>query len=185
MTLNTTRPYGQASVIDAEQWAEVLQQATTRERALIRLQLCCLARISEILRVKWSDLEGNRLHLQRSKGGPATIIELPPVTLEAVEAWRRECSSRTWVFPGRKVRGKQRSHLSERAALQIFESLAERTGIRGLRSHSPRRSVATTAVRSGVALPVVMEAGGWRSLSSLQRYLEADPLQVQTIRSLL
>ena len=184
MTRRTTtrRASGQAATLDREQWAEVLGQATPRDRALVRLQLSTLGRISEVVGLRWSDLNGAQLHLQRSKGGPPVLIDLPAETLEALTVWRQECPTPNgWIFPGQQ----HRRAMSIRTAQAAYKRLSERTGFARLRTHSPRRSAATIASREGHSLRVIQEAGNWRSLSSLQRYLDADPADVASVRSLL
>ena len=180
-----SRPYGQAAVLDASGWADVLAVADARETALVRLQLATFGRISEVVALRWSDVDGDRLHLQRSKGGPATVIDLPQAAVDALRVWRSQCDSTVWIFPGRKVQNRRRSCLSRRAAIDLWDALADRAGVPALRSHSARRSAATAASRAGVPLPAIQAAGGWRSLSSLQRYLIADPADVKRARDLL
>jgi site-specific recombinase XerD len=55
-------------------------------------------------------------------------------------------------------------------AEKSFKGLARATGIPGLHPHLLRHTFATQSLLNGAPLPAVMRLGGWRKLSTVQRY---------------
>jgi site-specific recombinase XerD len=51
-----------------------------------------------------------------------------------------------------------------------FKSLARAVGVPKLRPHLLRHTFATQSLLNGAPLPAVMRLGGWRKLSTVQRY---------------
>jgi integrase/recombinase XerD len=67
---------------------------------------------------------------------------------------------------------------TRQAADKALRATCARLGLEGVSTHSFRRSLATAAVRRGVALNVVQQITGHKSLGSLGHYLEADEMEV-------
>jgi integrase/recombinase XerD len=67
---------------------------------------------------------------------------------------------------------------TRQAADKALRLACARLGLEGVSTHSFRRTLATDAVRRGVALNVVQQITGHKSLGSLGHYLEADETEV-------
>jgi integrase/recombinase XerD len=67
---------------------------------------------------------------------------------------------------------------SRQAADKALRQTCARLGLEGVSTHSFRRTLATDAVRRGVALNVIQQITGHKSLGSLGHYLEADETEV-------
>ncbi|MBM5798850.1 MAG: phage integrase family protein [Cyanobacteria bacterium K_Offshore_0m_m2_072] len=67
---------------------------------------------------------------------------------------------------------------SRQAADKALRQTCALLGLVGVSTHSFRRTLATDAVRRGVALNVVQQITGQKSLGSLGHYLEADETEV-------
>ena len=83
-------------------------------------------------------------------------------------------------FGGRPLPAKGSSHtpMTRQAADKALRQTCAQLGLEGVSTHSFRRSLATAAVRRGVALNVVQQITGHKSLGSLGHYLEADETEV-------
>jgi integrase/recombinase XerD len=73
-----------------------------------------------------------------------------------------------WIFPG--IAG---APLSVGGAQVAITKLAERLGLKGVSSHSFRRSTLTAAHQAGLSLRSVAEISGHQSLAALEKYLDA------------
>ena len=56
------------------------------------------------------------------------------------------------------------------AAERSFRNLRHRVGIPNLHPHLLRHTFATQSLLNGAPLPAVMRLGGWRKLTTVQRY---------------
>ena len=61
---------------------------------------------------------------------------------------------------------------------KALRQTCSRLGLEGVSTHSFRRSLATAAVRRGVALSTIQRVTGHKSLGSLGHYLEASDEEV-------
>lgn len=57
--------------------------------------------------------------------------------------------------------------------------------LKDVRVHDIRRTVATEALRSGMSLPAVQRAGGWRSINSVSVYARAELSDAQKAASVV
>ena len=69
--------------------------------------------------------------------------------------------------------------MTRAAADKILKEVCDRLGIKGVSTHSFRRTNLTQMSSSGVPLRVIQEVSGHQSLAALQRYLEVQPEQVK------
>lgn len=141
--------------------------------AAIRLLAFTGARRSEILELRWSevDLERARIVLprERSKTGEKTI----PLTVAACDLIRAQPHLNDFVFPGRGAKGPLIG-MSHR-----WEVVRERAGLPDLRIHDLRHSFASLAVAKGASLFLVGKALGHTQATTTERYahLADDPVR--------
>jgi integrase len=145
--------------------------------AAIRLLLLTGARVSEILSLRWADvdLEGAALHLRESKTGEKTILLSPPAVaiLKGVPKWAHS----PFVFPG-EGRGKRKGQ--HRVSLvDAWGWVCRRARLTDARLHDLRHSFASIAVSSGQTLPMVGALLGHTQAQTTARYahLMIDPLR--------
>ena len=141
--------------------------------AAIRLLALTGARRSEILEMRWSevDLERARIVLprDRSKTGEKTI----PLNSAACDLIREQKKVNGFVFPGRGGTGPLVG-MSHR-----WEVVRNRAGLPDLRIHDLRHSFASFAVAKGASLFLVGKALGHAQASTTERYahLADDPVR--------
>lgn len=145
--------------------------------AAIRLLILTGARVSEVLGLRWRevDLAHGALRLPDSKTGAKEIL-LNAAARDVLKRWPRWARS-PHVFPGegRGVRrGAHRVNLSD-----AWAWVRRRAKIPGVRLHDLRHSFASVAVSSGQTLPVVGALLGHSQAQTTQRYahLMVDPLR--------
>ena len=141
--------------------------------AAIRLLALTGARRSEILELRWSevDLERARIVLprERSKTGEKTI----PLNGAARDLIRSQKKVNDWVFPGRGAKGPLVG-MSHR-----WDVVRKRAKLPDLRIHDLRHSFASFAVANGASLFLIGKALGHTQAATTERYahLADDPVR--------
>lgn len=155
-----------------ERWHAMSPTAVTA----LRLLLLTGARVSEILSLRWRevDLVRGTLQLADSKTGRKTILLSVPA-VDILTAWPR--FSGPYVFPGegRGMRkGKHRVSLAD-----AWSWIRRRARIPDVRIHDLRHSFASVAVSGGQTLPIIGALLGHSQAATTQRYahLMDDPLR--------
>jgi integrase len=156
-----------------ERWHSMSPAATTA----IRLLFLTGARVSEILSLRWRevDLARGELRLPDSKTGRKTIILSAPAR-DLLASWPRQAKSQ-YVFPGEgrgSKKGQHRVNLTD-----AWGWIRKRARIPDVRLHDLRHSFASVAVSEGQSLPVIGALLGHPQAATTQRYahLMDDPLR--------
>ena len=145
--------------------------------AVIRLLLLTGARVSEILSLRWADVDltGGALRLPDSKSGRKTILLSAPA-VEILQAWPHFAGSR-FVFPGEGPAWRKGEHRVSLA--DPWEWVRRRARLADVRIHDLRHSFASVAVSGGQTLPTIGALLGHTQAATTQRYahLMDDPLR--------
>jgi integrase len=152
-----------------------------RERSLlpahadaIRLLLLTGARKSEILGLRWSEIDLERqwvkLPATRSKTGAREPIRLAEA---AIAILQRQPRSTDFVFPAQSSAG----HMV--GLPRAWTRVRTRAGLDNVRLHDLRHNVASVAVSQGTSLYLTGKILGHRNAATTQRYAHVadDPLQ--------
>ena len=149
------------------------RSASARQQAdIIRLLLLTGCRKGEIVRLRWQEVDGDRLNLRKAKTGPRRVF-LSAQARAIVERQRTPADS-PWVFPS--VRDPNRPRGDE---LALWYRVRREAGLEDVRLHDLRHSVASHAVMLGVPLPVVARLLGHRQSSMTLRYAHVGDREVE------
>lgn len=174
--------HGKAAILTDEQFAALLEAAPSQvHRTLWLLQRKTAARISEALQLRWCDVDG-AITFRKETTKTKTTRQLPidNVLTSALAALRPADASPTdYVFHSRDSVSQP---LSRRAADHALRKTATSLGIKGVSTHSFRRTTATN-LANNFALHEVASFTGHTSLSALQHYLQADPSKLTEMMS--
>lgn len=155
--------------------AEAKQAQTEMPSAVaaIRLLIFTGCRLSEILTLRWDDVDTDRscLRLPDTKTG-AKVVYLSPPALEVLNGIERQ-EGNPYVIVGREPG----SHLVN--LRKPWYRIRNRAGLEGVRLHDLRHSFASVGVASGLSLPIIGALLGHSQPATTQRYahLADDPLQ--------
>ena len=138
---------------------------------VIRLLLLTGCRKSEILTVRWSEVDGDTLRLAQAKTGPRTVW-----LSEAAQAiiGRQPRTGSTYVFPSPANPVRPLSH-----NLDLWSRTRREAGIEDLRLHDLRHTVASQAVARGVPLPTVAKMLGHAQPTMTLRYAHVGDREVE------
>ena len=132
--------------------------------AALRLLMLTGCRRSEILRLRWTDvdLEAKVLHLADSKTGPRAV-PLSPAAARVLSDLPRAVDN-PWVIVSRK-RGTHLRNISE-----PWDIVRRRAGLRDVRLHDLRHSWASRALALGESLPMIGRLLGHTQVETTARY---------------
>ena len=129
---------------------------------VIRLLLLTGCRKSEILTLRWQDVDGDTLNLRGAKTGPRRVF-LNSQARAVLE--RQPPSESAYIFPASTDPRRPLSH-----HLPLWRSVRKEAGIEDVRLHDLRHTFASHAVLQGVPLPVVSRLLGHKHPIMTLRY---------------
>ena len=138
---------------------------------IIRLLLLTGCRRSEILTLRWCEVEGGALVLTDSKTGPRTVYLNTPAR-RIIDRQPRKPSE--FVFPSPRNASRPRSHY-----LQLWDSVRREAALEDVRLHDLRHNLASHAVMIGVPIPVVSRLLGHSSERMTLRYVHLADKEIQ------
>ena len=147
---------GEAAASDGSLWPFAV--------AAIRLLLLTGCRKSEILTLRWDDVDltARELRLRDAKTGPRMVPLTPPL-LKVLDGIPR-AEGNPWVIRGRKPG----THLTDLS--YYWARVAARAGLVGARIHDIRHSFASRALALGESLPMIGKLLGHSRLETTARY---------------
>ncbi len=145
---------------------------TNREQAdIIRLLLLTGCRRGEIVQLRWSEVDGDRLVLSDGKTGPRTV----PLNTQARRILERQPrGGSAFVFPSPRDLSRPRGR-----NLALWYRVRREAGIEDVRLHDLRHTHASHAVMNGVPVPVVSRLLGHASVSMTLRYAHLGDRDVE------
>ena len=155
-----------------------------KHRTLLMTTYAGGLRVSEVVRLKITDLDSQRqmIRIARGKGDKDRYTILTARLLAELRAYWKECRPPTWLFPGRDPQ-QPLGHSSARAVFMQAKAVA---GIRkkgGI--HMLRHSFATHLLEAGVDLRTIQLLMGHASIVSTVRYLQLTRKTLGNTPSLL
>ena len=133
--------------------------------AIIRTMRDTLARVSEAAGFTWQQIERRpdgsaTITFRRPKTDTDSAAYLGPATVAALDKVRRGAPGTAPLF------GLSASQINVR-----IKAAAKAAGLEGVSSHGCRIGMAQDLARTkGVEMPAIMQAGGWRSETTVARY---------------
>lgn len=136
-------------------------------RLYIVVALQTAARRSELLNLRWADLDmrARTVTFRQTKNGDSRTIPMTATLRELLQALPRPLEHDAYVLPQR----------SPQALSRAFGYLAKRLGLAGLRFHDLRHDAASTLTMAGVSQRAVMAMLGHRDPRMSVRYQHLSP----------
>ena len=137
---------------------------------IIRLLLLTGCRKSEVLTLRWQEVDGDTLQLADSKTGPRQVL-LSPEARAIIE--RQPRSKSPWVFPS------PMDPARARVGLGMWEKVRKLADIEDVRLHDLRHTFASQAAMQGIPLPVVARLLGHAQVQMTLRYAHVSDRDVE------
>ena len=141
-----------------------------KHRVLFAVIYDCGLRISEVINLKISDVDFDRLqlHIRESKCKKDRYVPLSELTLRGIKSYLNTSNPREWLFNG-KVRGQQ---ISREGIRHAFRAVISKTGIKKeVCIHTLRHSYATHLLEMGLDIISVKNQLGHAELQTTLMYL--------------
>jgi integrase len=152
----------------------LLEEADWRWRNYFPLALMLGTRKSELLGMRWTDIDlaARTWRIPETKAGNSHLPPLPSPALAMLEALPSHGKSE-WVFPGDGATG----HIVEPA--KAWQRIRRRAGVTDVRIHDLRHTLASWLVAQGFNLPLVGRALNHTQTATTARYahLSLDPVR--------
>lgn len=137
-------------------------------------------RVSEVARLKVSDIDSQRmvLRIEQGKGGKDRYVMLSPQLLAILRSYWKQATPARWLFPGRdgsEPVDTETLHAACRVAVRD-SGLAKPVSV-----HTLRHSFATHLLEQGVDIHVIQDLLGHRNIASTTRYAR---VAINTIRQI-
>ena len=150
----------------------VEERPSRRQQAdVVRLLLLTGCRKGEILKLQWSEVDGDRLNLASTKTGPRRVWLSQAA--RAILA-RQPCAAGPYVFPSPMHPDKPLSN-----ALHFWHRARKEAGLDDVRLHDLRHTVASQAVARGVPLSTVARMLGHAHPVMTLRYAHVGNRELQ------
>ena len=145
-----------------------------RYRMMLTLCYGCGLRLSELLTVKVSDVDGERklLRVEQGKGAKDRLVPISETLLEQLRAYWRLYRPRAWWFPGR-VPAQPLCATSVQKAYTRAKRKAGVAKIGGI--HALRHAYATHLLEAGLSVHRLQRLLGHQNLQSTLRYVHWVP----------
>lgn len=165
-------PQRQPEILSRDEVMRIID-ATTRlcDRVLLTTTYAAGLRLSEVIALRWSDIDSERMSLRvvQGKGAKDRYTLLSSSLLPALRGyWKQARPQGPWLFPGRVPE----LPMADSTAQRLYTRAKGRAGItkRG-GIHALRHAFATHLLEAGVDLHTIKQFMGHTSLSTTQRYL--------------
>lgn len=152
-----------------------------KHRTLLMLTYSAGLRLSEVKNLKIGDIDSQRMQIKilQAKGYKDRWVVLSPLVLVMLRQYWKMYHPSTWLFetkPGKS--------LADKTVQSIFKNALRKSGVKkdaGI--HSLRHSFATHLMEQGVALPVIQQMLGHKSIRTTSVYLHVQQYSIDTIKS--
>lgn len=155
-----------------------------RDAVLMSLLLDHAMRASEASAVTVSavDFEAETIRFYRKKTKTWQTDKLTSDSLEALKAYRDDmpASDKPLLRASKKSGELSHAGISSRTITRIVNKLGEQHGIEGLSAHDCRHSWATRAYLADTHPQDIMQGGGWKTMTMVNRY--TDDLEISNER---
>ncbi len=145
-----------------------------KHRMLLTTCYGCGLRVSELVSIQVSHLDGERrlLRVEQGKGAKDRAVILSPTLLQWLRDYWRELRPPHWLFPGKD----QRSPLSIASVQKLFHAAKQQAGVTKVGGiHSLRHAYATHQLEDGMPLHQLQYQLGHQNIRSTLRYVHWVP----------
>ena len=166
------KPYVLPVILSREEVIQFFESiASFKHRTILMTAYAAGLRISEVTRLKITDIDSQRmmLRVEQGKGQKDRYVMLSPQLLEVLRAYWQVARPKTWLFPG-DIPGRPITRGAVEDACQKARRVA---GIKKpITPHSLRHGFASHLLEAGTDVRTIQLLMGHRSLATTARYLK-------------
>jgi site-specific recombinase XerD len=159
-------------VLSQEEVKKILSQPMNlQEKAILTTIYATGLRVSELCKLKVSDLDGVRklIRVNQGKGRKDRLVPFPEELQMLLRSYYRQFKPEEWLFPNNS----RKKHIMPFAVTAIWKMAKAMAHVkRGKGIHTLRHCFATHLLESGIDLRTLQVLLGHRSILSTARYLQ-------------
>jgi integrase/recombinase XerD len=164
---------GQAAILSNEQIDRVIEVCRAPYKYVVAIAAFTGCRMGEAIALRAENLNLNTgaILFTHTKTGKPREVELHPELIALLNA--ADLPQEGWLFPSPRTA----NHISRKTVDAELRGVCAELEIRGVGTHSFRRSLATNLHGKGIPIKVIASITGHESLNELSRYLDVTPAQ--------
>lgn len=161
---------GQALILSPEQVQQIITYA--REPYCYAIAICAYTgcRMGEAISLKAENILGSSITFTKTKNGETRSIGIHPHLAQILQA--ADLPSTGYLFPSNG--GRRLPHITRQAADKELRAVCNGLGLKGVGTHSFRRTALTMMKNAGIPVKDIAAISGHKSLDQLARYLEVS-----------
>jgi integrase/recombinase XerD len=171
------------NVLSKEEVKKILDaHSNLKHKAMLSMIYSCGLRRSELLNLKFSDIDSKRniVIIRQSKGKKDRITPLSAKILDLLRRYYKEYSPKTYLFEGQE----KNTQYSARSLEEVLKKSVKLASInKPVTLHWLRHSYATHLLESGTDLRYIQELLGHNSSKTTEIYTHVSTKNIQQIKS--
>jgi integrase/recombinase XerD len=171
------------NVLSKEEVKAILDaHSNLKHKAMLSMIYSCGLRRSELLNLKFSDIDSKRniVIIRQSKGKKDRITPLSAKILDLLRRYYKEYSPKTYLFEGQE----KNTQYSARSLEEVLKKSVKLASInKPVTLHWLRHSYATHLLESGTDLRYIQELLGHNSSKTTEIYTHVSTKNIQQIKS--
>jgi len=171
------------NVLSKEEVKKILEaNSNLKHKAMLSMIYSCGLRRSELLNLKFSDIDSKRniVIIRQSKGKKDRITPLSAKILDLLRRYYKEYSPKTYLFEGQE----KNTQYSARSLEEVLKKSVRLASInKPVTLHWLRHSYATHLLESGTDLRYIQELLGHNSSKTTEIYTHVSTKNIQQIKS--
>jgi site-specific recombinase XerD len=152
-----------------------------KHKVILSLLYACGLRVSELINLKWSNIDRSRMiiNIIAGKGAKDRQVMLPSSLIPLLEKYYREYKSNEYILNGQKE-----IQYSDRSILQVIKQLADKAHInKRVYTHLMRHCSFTHLCESGVDINLIQKIAGHNNVKTTMIYTHISHNTISSINS--
>ena len=164
---------GKGKVLTEDDFRKIKEEIPSKYQVFFDIMWETGARVSEVCKLRFVDLVDNILVIRKTNTKTKETREIPisPTLEDKIKTLPQENG---FIFAGRGGEG----HISRYMIDKVLRGACEKCNIKGVSTHSFRRTTITELSRNNISLRVIQNISGHRNLNVLQGYVEVSEKEV-------
>lgn len=157
--------------------------ANPKHRLLLKLIYSCGLRVSEAVKIKFTDIDlpARTLHIRQGKGRQDRMVPIPRSLLPELKEFIEPEHRNPHLF---KSRPDKNTHLCVHTAQLIFKKSKKKAGIKKpVHPHTLRHSFATHLLDQGTDIRFIQEFLGHKRITTTELYTQVSRVSLKGIRN--
>lgn len=153
----------------------------TKHKVILSLLYACGLRVSELLNLKWSNIDRSRMviNIINGKGGVDRQVMLPESVILLLEKYWKEYKTKTFILGGQFS-----DQYSAKSVGQVIKQLAQKAGIKKrVWTHQMRHNCFTHMVENGTDINLIQRLAGHKNVKTTMIYTHISDSTISKIQS--